>query len=190
MNNNTRQFLRAILMRSSLCVCLGFSQISSASELQNDDAAVVGEFKKELKMELLTSINKGGAVNAISVCAEKAPLIASRLSRTHGVKLQRVSNRVRNPLNTPSESQSEILDYFAKNPDETSVFLDDSGNGVSVYAEPIRVDGLCLLCHGSNVSEKVFEKLAMEYPFDQATGYEAGDLRGIFSVEREPTNAN
>ncbi|MFK7732929.1 MAG: DUF3365 domain-containing protein [Pseudomonadales bacterium] len=187
MKNKTEHSLFAMLLWFGLI--LGLSQTSIASDLKNDNAAVVGQFKKELKSELMLAISQGGAVHAISVCAEKAPLIASRLSRMHGVKLQRISDRVRNPLNTPSESQSELLNFFTQNPDESSVFIEEAGSSASVYAEAIRIEGPCLLCHGSSVSTEVLEKLNAQYPFDRASGYELGELRGLFSVEREATNS-
>ncbi len=179
MKNKAGDLLFAVLMS------VGLSQTSSATDTKQHSAALVGQFKKELKSELLSAINKGGAASAVSVCAEQAPLIASRLSRTHGVKLQRVSDRTRNPLNEASESQASILEFFANNPYGSNVYFDDSRDGVSVYAEAIRTDGLCLSCHGTDLAPEVSNQLQASYPFDTATGYSLGELRGMFSVERQ-----
>ena len=43
----------------------------------------------------------------------------------------------------------------------------------------------CLACHGpaEQIAPDVKELLAREYPSDQATGFQEGDLRGWFWVE-------
>ena len=48
--------------------------------------------------------------------------------------------------------------------------------------EPIITAPMCLACHGSELSVEVKDALAAQYPADQASGYAAGDLRGIFWV--------
>jgi hypothetical protein len=42
---------------------------------------------------------------------------------------------------------------------------------------------LCLTCHGSNLDADIAASIAERYPEDRATGFEAGDLRGVFWVE-------
>jgi hypothetical protein len=51
------------------------------------------------------------------------------------------------------------------------------------YAEPIYMQPLCVTCHGANLAPDLQKKLDELYPTDQATGYAAGDLRGIFWAE-------
>ena len=48
----------------------------------------------------------------------------------------------------------------------------------------ISSDGACLKCHGDagTMSEQVRREIAAAYPNDRATGYKAGDFRGIISV--------
>ncbi|MBL6933600.1 MAG: DUF3365 domain-containing protein, partial [Rhodospirillales bacterium] len=43
----------------------------------------------------------------------------------------------------------------------------------------------CLACHGGNISEEVAAKLDDLYPQDKARGYNAGDIRGAFTI-RQP----
>jgi hypothetical protein len=45
---------------------------------------------------------------------------------------------------------------------------------------------MCLQCHGANIAPPVAAKLAELYPEDQATGFAAGDFRGLFWVELDP----
>ena len=51
------------------------------------------------------------------------------------------------------------------------------------YVEPIVAQPLCLTCHGKAISEATRAALAERYPDDKATGFEKGDLRGLFWVE-------
>ena len=59
------------------------------------------------------------------------------------------------------------------------VDLDDGRHG---YAEPIRVQPLCLTCHGETVHADVAERIEALYPDDEATGFSEGDFRGVFWV--------
>jgi hypothetical protein len=49
--------------------------------------------------------------------------------------------------------------------------------------EPIVVQPMCVTCHGADVAPDLRAKIEELYPDDQATGYAAGDLRGIFWAE-------
>ena len=51
------------------------------------------------------------------------------------------------------------------------------------YVEPIIVQPLCLTCHGSELAPDIGAQITELYPDDRATGFEAGDLRGVFWVE-------
>jgi hypothetical protein len=54
----------------------------------------------------------------------------------------------------------------------------------------IPTGGLCLVCHGRTIPTDVAEQLGREYPFDAARGYEAGDVRGAFSISWPDTTVN
>ena len=45
------------------------------------------------------------------------------------------------------------------------------------------VQPLCLNCHGVELAPDVAGRIAELYPEDRATGFEAGELRGVFWVE-------
>ncbi len=52
------------------------------------------------------------------------------------------------------------------------------------YMKPIFIDAPCLLCHGqqSEILPQVAEIIKNNYPYDKATGYKIGDLRGAISI--------
>ena len=56
-------------------------------------------------------------------------------------------------------------------------------DGAERYVEPIRVQGLCLTCHGASLPAPVAARIAELYPEDQAVGFAEGDLRGLFWAE-------
>jgi hypothetical protein len=50
------------------------------------------------------------------------------------------------------------------------------------YVEPIRVEKVCLMCHGAEVPPPIAERIASLYPDDEATGFKEGDFRGLFWI--------
>jgi len=60
------------------------------------------------------------------------------------------------------------------------VIIDEQTVG---YVEPIFMQPLCVTCHGQTIAPELAAKLGELYPNDQATGYVAGDLRGVFWAE-------
>jgi mono/diheme cytochrome c family protein len=130
---------------------------------------------------------EGGPEHAIDVCSEVALPLTAEIAKTQtrGVEVKRTSSRLRNPKNAPDALERLALDHFetadpAKLPAELVQKVDDGFR----YYRPIVVQPACLACHGDRaaMSPKVLSKLQERYPNDQATGYKAGDLRGIIRV--------
>ena len=144
-------------------------------------AALLAPFKANLKSALMEGMQNGPAV-AIEVCSEDAPRIAASLS-VNGVRMGRSSEKLRNPDNAPPAWLVPVLEAYASEQGElapTVVAIDDGRTG---YAEPIRVQSLCLTCHGKNLQPDIAARLEALYPEDEATGFSEGDLRGVFWVE-------
>lgn len=144
-------------------------------------AAIVQPFKAELKSALMSAMAKGPA-EAINACRLQAPAIAERMSRD-GIRIGRTSHRLRNPSNGAPEWVRPLL----------SAAVDDAGQRIPRtlllgpdrvgYVEPITVQKPCLMCHGSNIAEPVAQRITRLYPGDEATGFAAGDFRGMFWLE-------
>jgi len=143
------------------------------------------ELLKPFKQQLMGALQAGlaeGPEQAIAACRLQAPEIAASLS-SGGVRMGRTSHRLRNPANTgPDWAQAVLRDYLETDgwPSPLTVDLADGRQG---YAEPIKVQALCLTCHGENLAPAVTSAIAKHYPHDQATGFREGDLRGVFWVE-------
>lgn len=138
----------------------------------------VAAFRTKLQSELKEAM-KQGPVNAIAVCRDRAPRIASEAGSPN-LQLGRSSERLRNPANTPPAWVEPILEYYASHPKDREARSVDLGGGRAGYAEPIVVQPLCLVCHGEAIAPAVKEKLQESYPKDNATGYREGDFRGVF----------
>ena len=144
-------------------------------------AGIVQPFKMELKSALMSAMAKGPS-EAINACRLEAPAIAERMNRD-GIRIGRTSHRLRNPSNRPPEWVQPLL----------TAAVDDAGQSMPRtlrlgadrvgYIEPITVQKPCLMCHGSSIAEPVAQRIARLYPDDEATGFAAGDFRGMFWVE-------
>ena len=144
----------------------------------------------QLKGELTKAIAEGGPIAAINVCYLRAPEIAAQLSQASGARVGRTALRVRNPSNAPDELERSVLEQFATDlgsgpidrPLE-AVFEIRRGDAVERrYMRAIPTDALCLTCHGKVLAPELAAAIARDYPKDQATGFEQGQLRGAFSV--------
>jgi hypothetical protein len=144
----------------------------------------------QLKGELTQAIAAGGPISAINVCYLRAPEIAAQLSQASGARVGRTALRVRNPSNAPDDLERSVLEQFATDlgsgpidrPLE-AVFEIRRGDAVERrYMRAIPTDALCLTCHGQAIAPELAAAIARDYPKDQATGFEQGQLRGAFSV--------
>lgn len=144
-------------------------------------AEAVLPFKKSLKGALLAGMEEG-PMTAISACRVEAPKLAEAAS-VAGVRVGRASTKLRNPANAAKPWMNAIIDVYEADPERRApvvVVVDDSTIG---YVEPIFMQPLCLTCHGDALAPELQAKFDELYPTDQATGYKAGDFRGVFWAE-------
>ena len=150
-------------------------------------------FAAQLKTALTQAMHEEGAAAAISVCRDLAPQLAAQMSRQSGAKVGRTSRKFRNPANAPEPWQRRVLaEHFddalpASIRREEYFVRDDDG---ARYMQAIRLAGICTACHGQNIGPQLRKVLAEHYPYDLATGYQPGALRGAFSVSWPPPLAD
>lgn len=158
---------------------------SGVVNAQDSDLApgprILAPFKQDLQRALLDGLAQGPE-EAIAACRVAAPEIADALSRD-GVRVGRASHRLRNPSNTAPVWVTPILDRYANDPSDRAPRTVSLGDDRLGYVEPIVLQPLCLTCHGQNVAPAVAARIRELYPADQAVGYQAGDLRGVFWTE-------
>lgn len=148
-------------------------------EIRQRAAQVLLPFKQQLMQALQRGLEQGPA-QAIDVCRLEAPAIAMSAS-ADGVAIGRSSFRLRNPDNAPTAWQQTGLRHYQQSEDREPMLINLEDGRVG-YMEPIVTAPMCLACHGSELSAEVKDALSAHYPSDQATGFAAGDLRGIFWV--------
>jgi hypothetical protein len=177
-----------------------FSLITSCSTSNMDVAEIeaklttyrnaLTEFSGALKTELKAAMKEGGPINAIEVCHTKAPKISTEMTEKAGFQISRTSLKPRNANSTPDEWEKSVLEQFeqrkASGTDPKALefhqIVQNNGQRQLRYMKAIRTSGVCLDCHGDNIAPDVQAKLEKLYPNDQATGFQAGDLRGAFTI--------
>jgi len=165
-------------------------QPDSASAQARAQAAM-SEFGTRLRTVLQEQLQAQGPLPAIDVCHVQAPRIAAEVMQTHGVRLGRTSERVRNPANAPTEWQTQLLNEFADKvtggeaPEaQLAKQHDNLPDGVALRVmRGIPVEAPCTVCHGTTIAPEVAASLLTYYPEDAATGYSVGELRGAIWVE-------
>jgi hypothetical protein len=174
--------------------------LADTSQREQAAVKVTGTFLKELGAAMKQKMSKGGPVEAIMVCGDLAPDMANRLSRENGWRVTRVGTRVRNPLlGMPDAWEQDILEKFEALAAKGEILADmtysevvsEPGGQYFRFMKPIAVQPKCLLCHGpkETIPKSIKDILTKQYPFDAATGYKAGDLRGAVSI-KQPLNGH
>ena len=178
------------------CALLGLSAwAEDTAPLLHSSREVAAQLLQQLGAQLRRELAASGAEGAISVCKSAAPEIAGRLSREQGARVARVSLRVRNPLlGTPDAWEQRALTSFdqraaaGEKPDalELSEFTTEPDGRYFRYVKAIPVQPLCLSCHGpqESIPPAVKARLQEDYPYDRATGYAVGQIRGAVTVKR------
>jgi len=152
----------------------------------------VSKLRSALMRRVMAAVKKGGVGAAIDACSGDAQRITARVNRDLGgqVTVKRTSLRLRNAANAPDAVELRALKKLAALHRQTGApphLLEReqraSGTVYRLFV-PIRMGGLCVKCHGpaAGLSPAVRAALQKQYPADRATGYRAGDLRGMFSV--------
>jgi hypothetical protein len=147
------------------------------------------DLTRELAPLVMSTMQEQGAVAAIEVCSG----VAQERTAAHaaeGVRVRRVSNRVRNPANAPDEAEArelERLEALSRDgvmPAEVVRLVRTGDTRTLHYLRPIATAAPCLACHGAEeeIDPGVRSILRERYPSDAATGYRVGDLRGAVSV--------
>lgn len=192
--------MRSTVILSSLLISLvaGCSsderkkvETESIEALRSEARAKVEDFAGSLKGELMAAMKEGGPTRAIEVCNERAPAISEAAS-TQGWALARRSQKLRNPDNVADAWEQAQLEAFASRMAageavqelEHAEVVEVEGVTRFRYAKAIAVGGECLACHGKSLGAEVSAALDARYPEDQARGYSAGELRGIFSLSK------
>jgi len=171
-------------MRPWLVLLLALAAPPAAEEQRARDA--VRDLGAVLKQLLSEEMARGGLEGAARVCSESAQVVTIEFAKERGLEIKRVSLRYRNAADRPDEYEARVLAGWEKSGKAATHLetVNESGRRWLRLMEPIRVQPMCLNCHGAaeQIPADVKAVLAERYPRDKATGYKAGDLPGAFSV--------
>lgn len=201
---STPELANSVPGRHFLAMCVpilflfGGCQTETLPEVTPEEGALVAqmaepavaELQRTLVGRLTAAIDEGGAAGAVEFCSLDAipltRLVEAGLEEKVGLK--RTSFRTRNLDNAPDDAEVMALRYFEDailSPEGApSHYVQRVSEEELRYYKPLFVAEFCLQCHGGPeaLDPDVKAKLETNYPEDLATGYQAGDFRGVVRV--------
>lgn len=105
-----------------------------------------------------------------------------RVAKENGWKIVQMAEKYRNPAHKLDEEAKDVYNRMEKDGSLIGTWINtemDGKDGIR-YFRRITVESSCLACHGKKESRPEFIKEG--YPEDRAYSFEAGDLRGVYSV--------
>lgn len=143
--------------------------------------------KKVLGKNLMGTIQKKGTLEALQFCNQKAYPLTDSMSVKFKATIKRVSDKPRNPKNTANTKELAIINQYKKIvADKADVKpITEVVDGNTQFYYPIVTNTMCLQCHGKpkeQIQPATLHKLAELYPKDKAKGYDANQVRGIWSI--------
>ena len=165
---------------------IGLTPPAVSTSDHNPGLSIALKAKQELGKNLMGQLQQNGVEAALKFCNIKAMPITDSLSKIYHATIKRITDKPRNPLNKASDIELTYLQQFknelAAHKQSEGITLKDSMHTQFYY--PITTNNQCLQCHGSQKDilpeiKKLIDKL---YPTDQAKGYDADQLRGMWSI--------
>lgn len=180
----------------SVAITAAASVSASAAEVAPSNVeearGLVKMFGGQLKPELQKSMKSGGPVASVEFCHARAPEIAQSVAEKSGWSVNRVSLKPRGATAQPDSWETEVLKRFEAEKlagkevktMEFSEVVHEADKSTFRYMKPLGTAEVCLVCHGTNISEPVKQAIAKYYPEDMATDFKKGDIRGAFSFSK------
>ncbi|PIE41849.1 MAG: glutamate synthase [Gammaproteobacteria bacterium] len=162
------------------------------SALAEEARAFTKQYAAALQKTLKDSLMQSGPVSAIEACKIHAPNISLQMGQQNGWEVSRTSEKLRNSNNQPDIWELEVLGDFKKKVDngtpakhlEHYEVVISNGKPAFRYMKAIPVQGVCLTCHGPQVTGPIKAAIDELFPNDKATGYQPGELRGAFTLKK------
>ncbi|SDY22775.1 Tll0287-like domain-containing protein [Hymenobacter psychrophilus] len=143
--------------------------------------------ERELRQVLADKLAAGGVAAALPFCRPTQLPRTDSLAKTLQATLSRVSSRPRNPANQAQLTAAEL------NPADTARQVARPSQEVFTYQRPLVLnDQLCLRCHGEvgqDIAAADYALIKQQYPQDQATGYQLGQVMGAWRVSLSRSGA-
>lgn len=190
--NRSIVYRTVVLAGVAAVVSCSSQELTPAREeaVRSEGSAAASELMSVLQFNLVSTLERGGPAEAVEFCAGRALALTDSVSESlgDGISIKRVSELYRNPENAPDASEFAAIHHFETVLAETGRLPDDwvqvTPAGELRYYRPLMMGPPCLACHGplDTMDPAVVEALEAAYENDLATGYEAGDFRGLIRV--------
>lgn len=135
-----------------------------------------------LLQRLSQASEKEGWGGAVRYCHHAAETLA--FYQAGNLSLQRIAERYRNPKDQLKDSLDRAaFTYFKKTGANTPIVW-QSGSAWYYYRPIYIIMPTCLKCHGSkdDLDALALTEIRKHYPGDRATGFQMGDLRGLWKM--------
>ena len=179
-----------------IAIILVFIASCTATEPLDESAAmekgqrIASASFQALSTRLGAAMQAGGPAHAVQYCSLSALPLVDSVSAAEGVRIKRTSDRLRAAHNAPDAGEKRalkvMLDQWVQG-GSGSVLTNVRLLGDTVaYYQPIYIASpTCLKCHGTagqELDSAAYVAITEHYPDDAATGYQIGELRGMWSV--------
>jgi hypothetical protein len=151
---------------------------------------IVAQSSVALMSALFQAIQKNKIAGAIKYCNVRALPIIDSIARSENVLIKRTSLLVRNPLDSPTPQERDILQSYLYESQKGAALqpvIRKLKNDTTAYYHPILIAmPQCLSCHGKvgeNIAPQDYAVIKSLYPHDKAINYQKSDFRGIWSVK-------
>ena len=171
-------------------------EVKSEQDSEINNHSLIIEKGNELSVQaqtklmgaLMKAVQDSGITHALQFCNVNA-LELTKSAANEGAEISRVSHKPRNPLNAANAEELTIIEQYEKlvsqNAEPKPQVVEKTDH--FIYYKPILIPAnLCLNCHGKpgvDIAEENFITIQMLYPEDKATGFELGDLRGMWKIK-------
>lgn len=166
------------------CGDIGSKQTKSEKQIMEEGRAITKAVGSTLIKTVQQKMAAGGIEAAVGYCNINALAITDSVAKAHGVSVKRTALKTRNPKNNPTQLEKDaLLKMSAQTDPQAKVVYDENDN--AVYFQPIVLQGFCQTCHGTvgeSLTVPTNKLIKYNYPYDQATGFSTGDLRGMWAV--------
>jgi len=158
------------------------------SELIAKGKKITMQSFRALSGELIKALQEGGVMHAVGYCHLQASPIIDSLSSVYGAKINRVSDKYRNPENKPGKLDLTIIEAYRQQlaeGQELQPHLEITADEIVFYSPILILNPACLQCHGepgSTMEQGNYDFIKTKYAGDHATGFKLGDLRGVWRV--------
>lgn len=181
----------AMKAKTSLLIfaLLSLSALAQEESLIERGQKVAAKAFGLMSQNLMREMTTGGPQKAIPFCNENVGDLTEKVAGETQTLVQRVSHKPRNPANRASAEELKLIESYAsaiKAGEQVKARTVKNAQGEDVFYAPIVMTmDVCLKCHGApekEVAAQDMERIRQLYPADAATGFQLGEIRGLWKI--------